>query len=236
VIKGKKILAVIPVRGGSKAVAKKNIREVAGKPLLIWSAEEARKSKYIDRMIISTDDDETTAVAQKYGCEVPFKRPEELATDEARTIDVVLHAIENAGEEYDYVVLLQATSPLRTVQDIDSCISMCVERNVPSVVSMTEVEKSPYWMFSLDENNKIYPLLDSDKRPTRRQDADKLYQLNGAVYVNEVKSLIQHKQFIMKKTLSYVMTIETSIDIDTELDLTVLEHLMLSSVTNEQKD
>ena len=231
-INGKKILAIIPLRGGSKGVPQKNIREVDGKPLFMWSAEQAHKSRYIDRLIISTDDDEIMAVAQKYGCEVPFKRPDALATDEAKTIDVILHALANVSQDYDYVVLLQATSPLRTAQDIDRCISLCEEGEVSSVVTVTELEKPLHWIYRKDQQNKITPLLSDGQSPSRRQDSDPLYQLNGAVYVNDIQTLIEDKQFINETTLAHVMPAETSLDIDTELDFLLFEQLVTQNKHN----
>lgn len=143
-----KILAIIPARGGSKGVPRKNIRELAGKPLIAWTIEEAKKSKYIDRLILSTEDDEIIEVAKQYGCEVPFKRPIELAQDDTPGIDPVLHAIEQCPG-YDYVVLLQPTSPLRTVDDIDGCIEQLLSSDGTNFcVSVTEPEKSPYWMYT----------------------------------------------------------------------------------------
>ena len=231
-INGKKILAIIPLRGGSKGVPQKNIREVDGKPLFMWSVEQAHKSSYIDRLIISTDDDEIMAVTQKYGCEVPFKRPDALATDEAKTIDVILHALANVSQDYDYVVLLQATSPLRTTQDIDRCISLCEEGEANSVVTVTELEKPLHWIYRKDQKNKITPLLSDGQSPSRRQDSGPLYQLNGAVYVNDVQTLIEDKQFINETTLAHVMPAESSLDIDTELDFLVFEQLVTQNKHN----
>ena len=127
-IEGKTVLAVIPARGGSKGVPKKNIRETAGKPLLAWTTEEARKSKYIDRMILSSDDKEIIKVSEKCGLEIPFIRPMELALDESSTEDAILHAIKQVPG-YEYVLVLQVTSPLRTVEDIDGCIEKCKREN-----------------------------------------------------------------------------------------------------------
>jgi len=231
VINNKKILAIIPARGGSKRVLRKNIREIGGKPLLYWSVDEAKKSNYIDRIIVSTDDEEIIAIAIKYGCDVPFKRPDKLATYEAKSIDVVLHAIKNIRDKFDYVVLLQVTSPLRTVSDIDTCISMCVNRYATSVVSVSEVTKSPYWMYRMDQKSRLSPFIAGNERQTRKQDAGNLYQLNGAVYVNKINQLVSDKKFITGTTLAYVMSAESSIDLDTELDFTVLEQLMFMSNT-----
>ena len=128
-LNGKTILAIIPARGGSKGIPRKNIKPLAGKPLIAWTIEEAKKSKYIDRLILSSEDEEIIRIAKKWGCEVPFVRPKEFAEDETSGIEPILHAIETLSEKYDYVCLLQPTSPLRTVNDIDGCIKKCIDRS-----------------------------------------------------------------------------------------------------------
>ena len=196
-------LAIIPARGGSKGVPRKNIKELAGKPLIAWTIEEAKKSKYIDRLILSSEDDEIIEVAKKYGCEVPFKRPLELAQDDTPGIGPVLHAIEQCPG-YDYVVLLQPTSPLRTVGDIDGCIEKLLENNADFCVSVTEPDKSPYWMYT-EENDKLVPLLSQEKLVPRRQDLPKVYALNGAVYVGKSGSFVENKGFINSETLGFLV-------------------------------
>lgn len=219
-----KILAIIPARGGSKGVPRKNIHELAGKPLIAWTIEEAKKSKYIDRLILSSEDDEIIEVAKKYGCEVPFKRPIELAQDDTLGIDPVLHAIEQCPG-YDYVVVLQPTSPLRTVEDIDGCIEKLISSGVDFCVSVTEPEKSPYWMYTL-ENNQMAPLLPQETLIARRQDLPKCYSLNGAIYVARINSFIEEKSFITTNTMAYVMSQERSFDIDTIVDFKICEYLI----------
>ena len=219
-----KILAIIPARGGSKGVPRKNIRDLAGKPLIAWTIEEAKKSKYIDRLILSSEDDEIIEVAKKYGCEVPFKRPIELAQDDTLGIDPVLHAIEQCPG-YDYVVVLQPTSPLRTVEDIDGCIEKLISSGVDFCVSVTEPEKSPYWMYTL-ENNQMAPLLPQETLIARRQDLPKCYSLNGAIYVARINSFIEEKSFITTNTMAYVMSQERSFDIDTIVDFKICEYLI----------
>lgn len=219
-----KILAIIPARGGSKGVPRKNIRELAGKPLIAWTIEEAKKSKYIDRLILSSEDDEIIEVAKRYGCEVPFKRPIELAQDDTPGIDPVLHAIEQCPG-YDYVVLLQPTSPLRTVEDIDGCIEKLLHNDADFCVSVTEPEKSPYWMYKL-EDEKIVPLLPRDGIITRRQDLPKCYVLNGAVYVADANVLLKSKSFLTEKTTAYLMGNESSYDIDTLNDFYICEFIL----------
>lgn len=211
-----KILAIIPARGGSKGVPRKNIRDLAGKPLIAWTIEEAKKSRYIDQLILSSEDDEIIEVAKQYGCEVSFKRPLELAQDDTPGIEPVLHAIEQCPG-YDYVVLLQPTSPLRTVEDIDGCIEKLLNSDADFCVSVTEPEKSPYWMYTL-EGERMVPLLPQEELVTRRQDLPKVYALNGAVYVGNIMEIIETKNFLTKSTLGYVMSKENSIDIDTEID------------------
>lgn len=211
-----KILAIIPARGGSKGVPRKNIRDLAGKPLIAWTIEEAKKSRYIDRLILSSEDDEIIEVAKQYGCEVPFKRPLELAQDDTPGIEPVLHAIEQCPG-YDYVVLLQPTSPLRTAEDIDGCIEKLLNSDADFCVSVTEPEKSPYWMYTL-EGERMVPLLPQEELVVRRQDLPKVYALNGAVYVGNIMEIIETKNFLTKSTLGYVMSKENSIDIDTEID------------------
>lgn len=219
-----KILAIIPARGGSKGVPRKNIRELAGKPLIAWTIEEAKKSKYIDRLILSSEDDEIIEVAKQYGCEVPFKRPIELAQDDTPGIDPVLHAITQCPG-YDYVVLLQPTSPLRTVEDIDGCIEKVFSYKAPFCVSVTEPAKSPYWMYTLD-NDKMKPLLPQDTLIARRQELPKSYALNGAVYVAEINKLLKGKSFITKETVAFIMSQESSFDIDTLIDFKICESLI----------
>lgn len=224
-INNKTILAIIPARGGSKGVLRKNIREVGGKPLIAWTIGEAKKSKYIDRLILSSENGEIIRVAKEWGCEVPFIRPDELAQDDTPGVEPVLHAMETLKEKYDYAVLLQPTSPLRTVEDIDACIELCVSRKAKSCVSVTEPDKSPYWMFSLDNDGRLSPLLKTESQVLCRQYLPKVYALNGAVYVAECKSLSETRSLVSSDTLAYKMGREFSLDIDTEQDLMLFDLL-----------
>lgn len=218
-IENKTVLAIIPARGGSKGVPRKNIRDVAGKPLIAWTIEEAKKSKYIDRIIVSTDDQKIADVAVQWGGEVPFLRPAELARDDSPGIAPVIHIITTSGFTYDLVVLLQPTSPLRTVEDIDGAIALLLNRNANACVSVVEPDKSPYWMYSVDGAGHLVPLLEGDYNC--RQDIPPVYALNGAVYVAEVSWLLKNQGFVNDETLAYVMPKERSIDIDTETDLAI---------------
>ena len=176
-IQDKKVLAVIAARGGSKGLRGKNLREAGGKPLIAWSIEAGRGSRYIDRLVLSTDDDEIMAVARDWECEVPFRRPDDLAGDEARIEDALIHALDTIGDDFDYLVLLQATSPLRTSGDIDACLERCLETGAPALVSVSEAGKSPYWMYGLDADGRMRPLLEG--RYSRRQDLPAVYAVNG---------------------------------------------------------
>lgn len=227
-INGKSILAIIPARGGSKGVSQKNIRIVAGKPLIAWTIEEARKSHFIDRIILSSEDPEIMEMARTWGCEVPFIRPAELARDDTPGVAPVLHAIGALQERYDYVVMLQPTSPLREVGDIDGCIKTCLESAAPACVSVTEPCKSPFWMYTVDGDGKMKPFVETAEKYTRRQDLPEVYALDGAVYVAECSWLEINRTFVTSDTRAYRMPRERSVDIDTELDMICAESLLLN--------
>lgn len=223
-IQGKSVLAIIPARGGSKGVPRKNVLELAGKPLIGWTIDEARKSQYIDRLVLSSDDQEIQEVAIKYGCEVPFNRPSELAQDDTPGVLPVLHAVRKL-QGYDYVILLQPTSPLRTVEDIDGCLELCLRHLAPSCVSITAPDKSPFWMFSLNDEKQLVPFLDKTIA-LRRQELRDIFALNGAVYVIETNHLLATERFIDEKSIGYTMPRERSIDIDTALDFRICEAII----------
>ena len=222
-IDGKRVLAVIPARGGSKGIPRKNIRDVAGRPLIAWTVCAARGSRYVDRLILSSEDPEIIAVAKREGCEAPFVRPAALATDDSPGIAPVLHALESIPG-FDYVVLLQPTSPLRLAEDIDGCIAACHLREAPSCVSVSEPAHHPYWTFSLDAAGALKPLFENP--PSRRQDLPLVYAVNGAVYVAEVGALLQSGDFLQPGVVPYVMPPLRALDIDTPADLELAECLL----------
>ncbi len=203
---------------------RKNIKMLAGKPLIAWTIEEAKKSKFIDMCIVSTEDEEIKSVAEKWGGNVPFMRPVELAQDDTPGIEPVLHALKMMPG-CEFIALLQVTSPLRTVEDIDGAIEYCLDLDCESCVSVAEVEHSPYWMYQLDEQSCLLPILPIEKS-YQRQKLPKVYQLNGAVYVAGVDFVQRQHGFIGDVTLGYVMPGEKSIDIDTILDFAIIELLM----------
>ncbi|EMJ92084.1 cytidylyltransferase domain-containing protein [Leptospira alstonii] len=223
-----KILGLIPARGGSKGIARKNIRFIAGKPLIVWTIEAALKSKYLTSVVVSTDDLEIAEVAKSAGASVPFLRPSELATDQSSGIDPVLHALDNLPQ-FDYVMLLQPTSPLRTNSDIDDCIEFAIQKNAKSLVSVCESQENPFWMFRLDDSLKMSKLLNTDDI-SRRQDSPKTFSLNGSIYLSEVNYFRERKKFITEDTLAFIMSKESSVDIDDMIDWKLAEILLLDKI------
>lgn len=226
--KDKKILAIIPARGGSKGIPYKNIMNINGKPLIAYSIEAAKQSKYIDYILVSTDDYKIKEVSLQYGASVPFLRPEEISNDTAKSIDVVIHGInylEESGEEFDYVVLLQPTSPLRTSQDIDEAIEIIIKNEKESLVSVCEVAENPVLM-RIIKDNSLQEIINFHGDNLRRQDLPTVYIFNGALYINKVSILLKDKAFVNGKTLPYIMEKEKSIDIDNKIDAKLAELIL----------
>lgn len=217
-IGGKKVLAVIPARGGSKGIPGKNLVKVGDKSLLEWTIASARASTMIDRVILSSDDVKIQAVAIAAGCEVPFMRPAVLATDEAGSAEVLVHALEQCPG-FDFAILLQPTSPLRTASDIDAALQMAEKSDASSVVSVSEASKHPAWMFFLGVDGVLEPVLKDFRNAARRQELPPAYQLNGAVYVVKVQIFLKEKAFIYPDTQAYLMPSARSLDIDSPEDL-----------------
>ncbi len=227
--KGKRILAVVPARGGSKGVPHKNIREFCGRPLIAWTLDAAAKSELIDLCVVSTDD-VTIADVVRTQCadtkSVILKRPDELARDDSPAVDTFIHAM-GVYPDYDYIVVLQATSPLRIVGDIDGCIRRCIDTGSASCVSVTVPEVSPYWMYTLEEENKLSPILELPQELSyQRQKLPPTYALNGAVYVCTYDFVRDNRRLVADGTTGYVMPPERSGDIDTMMDFSYLELLM----------
>jgi len=229
VIKGKKILGIIPARSGSKGLPRKNILPLAGKPLIVWTIEAANGSKYIDRCIVSTDSEEIAEEAVKYGGDVPFLRPVKLATDEADSDSVVLHAIDALPQKYDMVVLLQPTSPLRTSENIDKALNLMLEKKAPALVSVVKTGHPPECSVRIGDNLKISELAVKLDRGKRRQDYPPTYRLNGAIYVAQSLYYLQKKTFITEDTIAFIMPPERSVDIDSRLDLRLAELIINDS-------
>lgn len=220
-----KILGLIPARGGSKGIPRKNIKPIAGKPLIAWTIEAALKSSQLSTVVVSTEDSEIGEVARLYGALTPFVRPSKLAQDDTPGIDPVLHAL-SAMPEFDAVVLLQPTSPLRTSADIDDFVSFALNKNASCVMSVTEADKHPYWMYSLEEG-VLRPVV-AVREYTRRQDLPPVYAANGALYFARSGWLKQNRTFISPETMGFVMPRERSLDIDTIVDWKLAEMLLRS--------
>ncbi len=228
-INGKTLLAIILARGGSKGIPKKNISILAGKPLINWTIEEAKKSKYIDRLILSSDDPEIIEIAKASGCEVPFVRPRELATDESPIIESILHAINTLPDKYDYILILQPTSPLRKINHIDAAINIIGNSDADSLASISLVEKSPYWMFYLNDKGKLNPLM-GDIKSSNRQYLPDIYVCNGAIYIIKYDILKNKKTIIDTNTIGFIMEAQVSLDIDEEIDFKVAETILKSNM------
>lgn len=210
------LLALIPARGGSKGIPRKNIRSLCGKPLLQWSIDAALEAACVDRVVVSTDDPEIAEVAKAGGADVPFLRPAELATDAASGIAPVLHALEQLPKVTD-LLLLQPTSPLRTSADIERIVALRQHTGRESAVSLTPSAKHPAWMYSLSQDQRLKPLLHLDGSHCRQQ-LPLTYVLNGAMYLASRAFLLSEQKFIREDTVGYVMPAERSVDIDNPLD------------------
>ena len=221
----KTFLAIIPARGGSKRLPRKNLLDLCGKPLIAWSIEAALKSKYISKVIVSSDDEEILNIAKEYKADF-IKRPDELASDTATTFDALKHTLENVGK-YDYVVLLQPTSPLRSEKHIDEAIELLKEKNADAIISVCEMEHSPLWSNTLDENLDMSNFLRDEVLNKRSQDLAKYYRLNGAIYICKTDKLLQNESFFLKENIyAYKMNKKHSVDIDEEIDFIIAEKLM----------
>ncbi len=221
----KRILAIIPARGGSKGIKDKNIIDLCGKPLISYTIEAAKKSKYIDDTVVSTDSEKIAAVARECGAEIPFMRPAELASDKAKTIDAILHAVaelRRMGRAYDVLVLLQPTEPLRTNEDIDRAIELYFEKGEKSLVSISQVDDHPLLMRTLNEDRSMKKLLNVSST-CRRQDMDTFYRVNGCIYINPVADLSDETSF-NDNEIGFVMEQSHSVDIDELKDLKVAEY------------
>lgn len=220
------VLAIVPARGGSKGVPRKNIRPLAGMPLIGWTIRAARASRYIDRLVLSSEDEEIIRVGRELGCDVPFCRPRELAQDDTPGIDPVLHAI-GCLPGYDIVVLLQPTSPLRVAADIDACVERMIDSDAPACVSVREVADHPFWCYEPDDAGKLRSFVTLPEGSfSRRQDLPRAVTTNGAVYVARTQWLVCRRDFMSEQTVGVTMPVGRSLDIDTEADFaTAQSHL-----------
>ncbi|MFA4995849.1 MAG: N-acetylneuraminate synthase [Patescibacteria group bacterium] len=226
-IKNHKILTIIPARGGSQRLPGKNIKTLAGKPLIAHAIGAALGSNFIDRVIVSTDDKEIAKISEEWGAEIPFIRPAELATNTAKTFQVILHALnlveQKNDSKYDIVVLIQPTTPLIQTEDIDLAINRLIETKTNSCVSVCEISERPEWMYQL-EKNKAKPLLKVHNINAQSQDLPEAYRLNGAIYVTRREVILEEGKLTDHSNLSaIVMPRERSVDIDEAIDFNIAE-------------
>ena len=223
------MLAVIPARGGSKGVPGKNIKELAGKPLIAYTIEAALTSAVFEKVIVSTDSRKIAEIAVRYGAEVPFLRPKEISGDMTSSDDVILHALEyfgKSGVEFDEVCKLQPTSPFREASHIKEAYSLFQERKADFLVSVCKCEHSPLWSGVIGEDLRLDNFISNEVKRACRQKLPIYYRLNGAIYMGKTESFIKNRNFLGKNSVAYIMAQEVSIDIDSLLDFRVAEIIM----------
>ena len=215
-----KVLAIIPARGGSKGIPRKNIIQFSGKPLIQWSIDAALNSSVITDIAVSSDDDEILELVKKNVQIKTIKRPKELAQDNSRTEPVLVHALENIKDvKYDYLVLLQPTSPLRKASDIDEAFNKLIAINANSLISVCSIEHHPFKSFKISENGFLQGIINNDYPFMPRQELPKTVRANGAIYIIKVEDFLQDKSLLTNKTTFFEMSMESSLDIDTKEDL-----------------
>lgn len=232
---GKKILALIPARGGSKGIKDKNIKLLHGRPLIAYSIDCGLQSKYVDSVVVTTDSEKIAEISRQYGARVPFMRPAEYAQDTSTTLVAVLHAVnalKEMGETYDALLLLQPTQPLRTSEDVDKAIEVYFANGEADLISVSPVSEHPVLMRTIGEDGRLRPLLDR-AITIRRQDMPPCYRLDGCIYINNIKNLNESTNFAAN-SVSYIMEHSHSVDIDDLADFYLAEYY-LSSIEEKTK-
>lgn len=219
------VLAIIPARGGSKGLPRKNVLPLGGLPLIAWTVRAALSAPCVARTVVSTDDEEIANAARQAGAEVPFRRPAELASDTATSADVVAHVLESLGW-LGPAVLLQPTSPFRTAGDIEAAHTLWRQSGAPGCVSVCAVAESPWLMFGMDGSGALQRLLPEPPGGLRRQDLPRAFILNGALYFLDSARFLQDRQFQHPETVGYAMPACRSVDIDTAADMAEAERLL----------
>lgn len=231
--KGLSVLCIIPARGGSKGLPGKNLKKLCGKPLIAHTIAHALASRYIDRTIVSTESRKIADTARRSGAEVPFMRPARLARDNSGTIDVLEHVVEKLARTYrkfyDIVVLLHATTPLRSAEDVDKSIELLAESGADNVFSVAQAHRNPY--FNMVEIRGGKARLVCSGNYAARQLAPKVYDMNSSIYIWRRESLMNGGSCFLGKTLVYEMPKERSIDIDDNIDFMTAEMLMKKTKT-----
>ncbi len=225
-INDKRLLAVILARGGSKRLPRKNLLNFSGKPLVSWSIEAGLQSKYVDRVIVSTDSEEIADITREFNIDVPFMRPEELASDTATSLDVIHHVVnelKKSNTYFEYILLLQPTSPLRTAKHIDEAIELLLQKNADGIVSVCELDHPVEWTNILPEDRSLSCFLKKEFVGLRSQDFPLRYRINGAIYLSKTSILLKNSTFFSDNSYAYIMEAESSIDIDDKYDFVLGE-------------
>jgi CMP-N,N'-diacetyllegionaminic acid synthase len=226
----RRILAIVPARGGSKQLPGKNIMPLDGKPLIAYTIEAALKSRFLKRVIVSTEDYGIARLSRGYGAEIPFMRPKSLAGDKTPTAKVIAHLLlalkRLEGYAPDVIVLLQPTSPLRSTRDIDAAVELFLKSGGDSVISVVEAAHPLELQFVKDGQGLLTRVTSKKPLPKRRQDLRRTLTPNGAIFVISPKTFLKHKSFYAKMNVPYEMPRERSIDIDTKLDFDIAEFLI----------
>ncbi|MBE0465958.1 MAG: acylneuraminate cytidylyltransferase family protein [Candidatus Desulforudis sp.] len=226
--RGVSFLGFIPARAGSKGIPSKNIRLLAGKPLIVHTIQAAKESGIFDCLVVSTDGKEIAKIAGEAGAEVPFLRPPELATDDTPGIDTLRHALrwfEERGKQYNCVMYLQPTSPLRSAADIMAAADLLIDRNAEAIVSVSRVEHHPWWSNVLPADGCMKDFLKPDTA-TNRQELPAYYRLNGAIYLARWDFIRNRNSWLGPHTYAYIMSRKRSVDIDQEIDFIIAEALI----------
>lgn len=228
---GKTFLAIIPARGGSKRLPRKNVLDLGGKPLIAWTIEAALDCTFLDEVMVTTDDDEIAVVAKRHGAKIPFLRPSALASDTASSFDAIKHTIDfykrELSKEFDFVVLLQPTSPIRGSRDVSDAIELLVHKNADAIISVCEVDHSPLWMNTLPDDHRMDNFLRDEVKNVRSQDLPKNYRLNGAIYICRTARLLAERSFFISGNIfAYIMKKDASVDIDDISDFKLAKCLL----------
>ena len=238
-INNNKLLALIPARGGSKRLPRKNILDFCGKPLIAWTIEAALKSKYVDHVVVSTDDNDISNISSQYGADVPFIRPNNISLDHSNLVEVVEHALkklEESGCHYEYVILLQPTSPFRTSKHIDAAVELLVKKNSSAIISVTKAINNPLWANTIPENGSMDNFIQENIKNKRSQDLPIFYELNGAIYLINSRKILEENTFFLKKgVFSYEMDRISSIDIDTNYDFLIASLIAENNAIEEDR-
>lgn len=223
------VLIIIPARGGSKGIPRKNIKPLNGKPLIYYAIDTARAITADENICVSTDDEEIKSVVEAYGLEVPFLRPDELSTDTAGTYEVLLHALDyyqKQGRQYKTVLLLQTTSPFRTIEQVKEALALYDQSDADMVVSVKECPANPYYNVFEEDGNGYLHVCKGDGNIFRRQDAPKVYEYNGAIYIMSARTLKRTHMHKMPHRVKYVMDAKSSFDLDTMGDWQMAEMML----------